>query len=216
MPSKTLLAVWGVIDFLLLAAGGMTIAISVLFKAPDPIRNIALTDFDLNFGLVLGIFYVATFCLSIGAILQRNHVTIGLAILNWALIADAIVTVIYGANLWYMTLQETLNFSRVWNTTTPARRIAVQEKFKCCGFLNNTAVEASGFCATPANALDNGCSATFLPLADTMLMDAFTTVYGYTAILVLFFLATMCVIKKRQETERFRQIDAKRGGGGFV
>ena len=51
MPSKTLLAVWGAFDFLLLAAGGMTIAISILFKSPDPIRSLVLTDFDLNCAL---------------------------------------------------------------------------------------------------------------------------------------------------------------------
>jgi hypothetical protein len=48
MVSKRLLAVWGVLDFLMLATGGAAIAISVLFKASNPIRNLILTDFDLN------------------------------------------------------------------------------------------------------------------------------------------------------------------------
>lgn len=48
MVSKGLIAVWGVLDFLMLAAGGATIALSVLFKAPNPIRNLVLTDFDLT------------------------------------------------------------------------------------------------------------------------------------------------------------------------
>lgn len=208
--------VWGVLDFLMLAAGGALIAFSVVFRAPDAIRNLVLNPPDLNFALALGIIYVVTFAVSIGAVIQRNHITIGLAILNWVLIVNTIITVIYGSTLWYMTLQEHANFANVWNATTPQARIAVQEKLHCCGFANNTAVEATGFCANPTNALNNGCSIPFVNISDTMLMDAFTTVYSFTAILVMLFVATMCVIKKRQEQERFRRIDAKRGGRGFV
>jgi len=200
----------------MLAAGGATIALSIVFKAPNAVRALILTDFDLNFALVLGIFYIATFFVSIGAIVQRNHVTIGLAILNWLLILDTVITVIFGSNLWFMTLQEQKNFGNEWNTTTPQHRIDVQNALQCCGFQNNSVVETQGFCATPANAQNNGCSVKFITMADTMLMDAFTTVYSFTAILVMLFMASMCVIKKRQEQERFRRIDAKRGGRGFV
>lgn len=216
MPSKSLMLVWGVLDFLMLAAGGALIAFSVVFRAPDAIRNLVLNPPDLDFALALGIIYVVTFAVSIGAVIQRNHITIGLAILNWVLIINTTITVVYGSTLWFMTLQEHANYANVWNATTPAARIAVQEKLHCCGFANNTAVEASGFCANPTNALDNGCSVPFVNISDTMLMDAFTTVYSFTAILVMLFVATMCVIKKRQEQERFRRIDAKRGGRGFV
>ena len=48
MPSKQLMAVWGLLDFLLLVAGVGLIAFSVILKAPDAIRNLVLTDFDLN------------------------------------------------------------------------------------------------------------------------------------------------------------------------
>jgi len=208
--------VWGVLDFLLLAAGGALIAFSILLKAPDAIRNLVLTPADLNFGLALGIIYVVTFAVSIGAVIQQNHVTIGLAILNWVLMLNTVITVVFGSTLWYMTLQEHVNFANVWNATTPQARIAVQERLHCCGFANNTAVEATGFCAVPSNALNNGCSIPFVNISDTMLMDTFTTVYSFTAILVMLFVATLCVIKKRQEQERFRRIDAKRGGRGFV
>jgi hypothetical protein len=216
MPSKQLMAVWGFLDFLMLAAGGALIAFSVILKAPDSLRSLVLTDFDLNFGLVVGVLYVATFIISIAAVIQRNHVTIGLAILNWVLMVNTVVTVIFGGNLWFMTLQEEKNFGEVWNATTSERRIGVQDQLQCCGFANNTAVEAGGFCADPNNTLNNGCDLKFIAFADTMLMDAFTTVYGFTGILVMLFVASMCVIKKRQEQERFRRIDAKRGGRGFV
>jgi len=48
MPSKQLMAVWGILDFLMLAAGGGMIAFSIILKAPDAIRALVLTDFDLN------------------------------------------------------------------------------------------------------------------------------------------------------------------------
>lgn len=48
MVSRKLMAVWGVLDFLLLATGGASIAFAILFKAPNPVRNLVLSDFDLN------------------------------------------------------------------------------------------------------------------------------------------------------------------------
>jgi len=208
--------VWGALDFLLLAAGAALIAFSITLRAPDVIRNLVLTSSDLNFGLALGILYMVTFVISIGAVIQQNHVTIGLAILNWALIINTVITGVFGSTLWFMTLEEHANYANVWNATTPDIRIAVQEELHCCGFSNNTAVEATGFCANATNALNNGCSIPFVNISDTMLMDTFTTVYSFSAILVMLFVATLCVIKKRQEQERFKRIDAKRGGRGFV
>lgn len=48
MQSKGVILVWGVLDFLLLAAGGSLIAFSIVFKAPDAIRNLVLNSSDLN------------------------------------------------------------------------------------------------------------------------------------------------------------------------
>jgi len=56
----------------------------------------------------------------------------------------------------------------------------------------------------------------FTGLADDLLCETFTTIWGFTAITTCLFISTLCVMKKRQETERFRKIDAKRGGRGFV
>lgn len=48
MVSMVLMAVWGTFDFFLLAAGGVMIAFSVLWKAPDVFRNLVLTNTDLT------------------------------------------------------------------------------------------------------------------------------------------------------------------------
>jgi hypothetical protein len=65
-------------------------------------------------------------------------------------------------------------------------------------------------------------------------IDLVPQVYGYMAVILCLLLASLCVIKKvtsipfkcqsqqlnfnsqRQEDERFKKIDAKRGGRGFV
>jgi hypothetical protein len=46
-------------------------------------------------GLVMGIALLLTSFLSVGAIIQRNHVTMGLVVLNWVLIADAVIVLIH-------------------------------------------------------------------------------------------------------------------------
>lgn len=79
-------------------------------------------------GLVLGIALIVTFAISIGAIVQRNHITIGLVILNWTLILDALGIVVIGTFVWFMTLRERDNFHQVFAAQTPQGRIAIQDK----------------------------------------------------------------------------------------
>jgi hypothetical protein len=48
MVSMALMAVWGTVDFFLLAAGGVMIAFSILWRAPDAFRNLVMTEMDLT------------------------------------------------------------------------------------------------------------------------------------------------------------------------
>jgi len=213
-----LMAVWGGLDFFLLAAGGVMIAFSVLWKAPDIFRNLVLSEMDLNVGLVLGILYAVTFVISVAAVVQRNHVTIGLIVLNWLLIFDTAFTVVFASILWFRTLQEQDNFEKVWIAAPSQARLTLQDAWKCCGYRNSTNLEIGGtVCSTVevANATV-GCITQFTGQADFLLNEAFTTIYSFTAITTSLLIATLCVMKKRQESERFRRIDAKRGGRGFV
>jgi len=218
MVSMVLMALWGTFDFFLLAAGGVMIAFSILWKAPDVFRNLVLTNMDLTLGMVLGILYAVTFVISVGAIVQRNHVTIGLVILNWLLIIDTTFTVLFAAVLWFPTLQEEDNFEKVWIATSVQTRLTLQDEWDCCGYRNGTNIEFGGTVCPTFNVANAtiGCMNQFTGLADTLLNETFTTVWGFTAITTCLFIATLCVMKKRQETERFRRIDAKRGGRGFV
>lgn len=79
-------------------------------------------------GTVLGIALLITFAVSICAIVQRNHVTIGLVILNYTLLIDAIGIIIIGTFVWYYTLQERANFHVLWAEASRETRITLQDQ----------------------------------------------------------------------------------------
>lgn len=84
-------------------------------------------------GTILGVALLVTCAISVGAIVQKNHVTIGLVILNYALLLDAIGIVIIGTFVWFFTLQERANFHRLWLQASPQTRITLQDQV-CCLF----------------------------------------------------------------------------------
>jgi hypothetical protein len=153
MPSKMLMSAWAFLDLCLLAAGVVSVALSIVWRAPNTLLNLVLTNADLTgaflpfvneeesaasyhillslqmiAGVVLGVFLLITFVFSIGAIVQRNHVTIGLVILNWLLIVDAIAILIIGTFVWFFTLRERDAYHKVWRAQTDAVKIEIQDK----------------------------------------------------------------------------------------
>ncbi|TCD68249.1 phospholipid scramblase 1 [Steccherinum ochraceum] len=226
MVSKALMGCWAFVDAWLLAAGVLSLVMSLVWKAPNLLLNFTLTSSDLTAGTVLGVALLITFAFSLGAIVQRNHVTIGLVMLNWLLVVDALIVIVVGTYIWFFTLKERDNYFERFKAATPDVRVQLQNKFQCCGyFTTNDTVELTGFCANQtfvntlvnANDLDQfRCVRPITAFADMTLNNIFSTVYGFMAIIILLFLASVCVINKRLEAERFKKIDAKRGGKGFV
>jgi len=225
MVSKKLMGVWVGLDILLLAAGALTLALSIVWRAPNVLMNIVISKADLTAGTVLGIAFIVTFAISLAAIVQRNHVTIGLVILNYTLLLDAIGIFCIGTFIWMYTLHERANFHELWVEATPSTRLTLQDHFKCCGYFNGTDFAEIGgsFCQSQdfinnlaTNNTNNFCVTPLTGFADFTLNNIFTTIYGFMAIVLCLLLASLCVIKKRQEDERFKRIDAKRGGRGFV
>jgi hypothetical protein len=168
---------------------------------------------------------IATVVISIFAIVQANHITIGLVILNWVIIADVVAILTIGTIIWDYTLTERADFHPIYAALTPAQRTTIQDMFSCCGYFNNTDyVEIGGsFCTSQAfvdnlnqTILSNQCVNPVTDFADYALNNTFTSTYGFMAVALSLFLITLCVIKKREEDERFKKIDAKRGGRGFV
>lgn len=225
MVSKKLMGVWIALDILLLTAGILTLALSIVWRAPNILNNFVLSSVDLNAGTILGVALLTTFMISVGAIIQRNHVTIGLVLLNYALLVDAIGILVIGTSIWFSTLQERAHFHTLWEDASPALRIALQDKLGCCGFFSGTDLAQIGgsFCQSQdfisglaSDVSSNFCVTPITGFAEVTLTNIFSTIYGFMAIVLCFLLASLCVIKKRQEAERFKKIDAKRGGGGFV
>jgi len=223
MVSRKLLGIWAFLDFCLLAAGAVTLALSLVLRSPNLLNNLVFRQADLIGGLALGIAMLITFAISIGAIVQPNHVTIGLVILNWALIVDGIGIVVLGTSIWFYTLGERLHYRDDFHALTASQRIAIQDRFKCCGYFDaSDAVIGGSFCQnstfvqTIVTNTSNFCVGPITGFADTSLDTTFTTVYGFMAIIITLFLASLCIIKVRKENERFKKIDAKRGGRGFV
>ncbi|KAF7800264.1 hypothetical protein EIP86_011511 [Pleurotus ostreatoroseus] len=215
MVSKKLMAFWAFVDLWLLAAGILSIVMSIVWRAHNLMINFTLSSQDLLAGTILGIFLLVTFGISIFAIVQRNHVTTGLVILNWVLIMDSVVVIVVGSFIWFYSLQQRNNYYKVFKSVSAATRVEIQDHFQCCGyFLTNDTIEASGFCASSAfNATTTSpCVGPITAFTDFTLNN----IYGYMAILICLFLASLCVISQRNETERFKKIDAKRGGKGFV
>ncbi|KAI5900145.1 uncharacterized protein SCHCODRAFT_02607132 [Schizophyllum commune H4-8] len=225
MVSKKLMGVWAFLDVALLAGGAFALAMSLIWRAPDMLRHLVLSDSYLNAGLAVGISMIITFFISIGGIVQKNHVTIGLVILNYCLVAEAIIVLVIGTFLWYFSLQERANFHEIWAAQTSDTRIKLQDTLNCCGYFNGTDLAEIGgsHCASQSfvdglNVTDesNFCVSKMTSYGDNILLNVFTTIYGFMAIVLCLLLATICVIKKRDEDERFKKIDAKRGGKGFV
>lgn len=219
------MGVWAALDFLLLAAGAVALSLSLIWRAPNTLMNMVLSPADLTAGMILGVALLVTCAISVAAIIQKNHVTIGLVILNYALLLDAIGIVIIGTFVWFFTLQERTSFHRLWSQASPQTRIILQDQLKCCGYFNGSDLAEVGgsFCQNQefisglaSNITTNFCVTPIINFADMTLNNVFTTIYGYMAIVLCLLLASLCVIKKRQEDERFKKIDAKRGGRGFV
>src|ERR1700761_7163519 len=83
-------------------------------------------------GLAMGIAFLVTSAFAVGAIIQRNHVTIGLVILNWILIADAIIVLVVGTFVWFYTLRERAEFHTLYAKMQPSQRITIQDKVNHC------------------------------------------------------------------------------------
>lgn len=218
------MGVWAGLNFLLLAAGAVSLALSIVWRKPDILMNMVLSNADLTAGTIMGIAFIVTFFIAVAGVVQRNHVTIGLVITNYVLLTDALGVLIIGTFVWFFTLKERANFHALWIAATPDVRKQLQDKLHCCGyFAGNDSAEISNFCANQTfittlndTILSNFCVTPITAFADTTLNNIFTTTFGFMAIVLCLLLATLCVIKKRHEDERFKKIDAKRGGKGFV
>lgn len=201
-----------------MAAGLLSLTLSIVWRQPNLLLNLTFSGMELTAGSVLGIALLATFVLSLLVIIQRG--TLGLKILNWVLLANSIIILFIGTYIWVFTLHERNNYHAVFGQQSNETKILIQDMLKCCGYFNAADEVAFGGATCPnqaaATALNNFCVTPITKFTDSTLDNVFSTVDGFMAIVIGFFLANMCVIKKRQEFERFEKIDSKRGGHSFI
>ena len=224
MPSKYLHGFYGFFALAIAVFGIISMVFSFLWRRDDLLLNMVFSDSDLTgacwldpstfpsfsrqclslAGLVLGIALLLTSFLSIGAIIQRNHVTIGLVVLNWVLIADALIALIVGTIVWFYTLRERAEFHTQYGKLQDSQRVTIQDKvsqhfypypafltslncdqFSCCGYFDasDLVVYNGTFCQSPAfvnslntSVLSNFCVTPITEYADTSLNNVFTYV----------------------------------------
>jgi hypothetical protein len=82
----------------------------------------------------MGIALLITTAFSVAAIIQRNHVTIGLVVLNWVLISDAIIVLVVGTFVWIYTLRERTEYHLKYAQLQPSQRVTVQDMVRLISF----------------------------------------------------------------------------------
>jgi hypothetical protein len=146
MPSKYLYGFYGFFTLGLTIAGIISVLFSILWRKNDMMLNMTFSNADLNgtfvvfhpvvifsqchlssAGIVMGVAFLITTAFSIGAIIQRNHVTIGLVVLNWVLISDGIIVLVVGTFVWLYTLRENAEYHVKYAQLQPSQRVTVQD-----------------------------------------------------------------------------------------
>lgn len=137
---------WSFVDMLLLAAAVASIVFSIVERKPDLMANIAISTEQLNgeclrlqvpnteptggpaAGLIMGVVLLASWIVSIIAVLSPTATVTGFVVLNWMLIMDVIAILVVGTSLWFYTLHIEDNYLAVWTSLPDASKLAVQNK----------------------------------------------------------------------------------------
>ncbi|WWC68125.1 uncharacterized protein I206_102047 [Kwoniella pini CBS 10737] len=225
---RKLIIIWSFLNFCLFSAGILLITLSILLSKPDYlILSLISTKINLKIiGITLGSTYIFSTIFSIISILFSSIENSNLLkILNIWLIIIAFLTLIFGSYIWIFSLNQISTFFEIWLNQSINIQERIQDKFQCCGYFNGT-LEGGfknqiGFCSNSIFASNQiGCQSIITsaksPGSDFTLENIFTSIYGFEIIIGLLFLITVCLINERQIKVRFKRIDEKRGGGGFV
>lgn len=154
-------------------------------------------------GTALGVALITSFLISIVAIAQKNHVTLGFIVLNYALLLDAMGIIVIGTFVWWYTLEERADYYKLWLQSSGTTRIALQDKvlalplsplfspflqmwfpqFQCCGYFSGSDLAEIGgkFCVSQdfidslsIDDLKHFCVTPLTKFADSTLNHIFT------------------------------------------
>ena len=147
MVSRKLMGVWLALDCLLLISGLISVILPQVLRASGTtFMRMVFSSADLtgswihsplgclthvsptSAGTVLGVALITSFLISIVAFAQKNHVTLGFVVLNYALLLDAIGIIVIGTFVWWYTLEERADYYKLWLQSPGATRIELQDK----------------------------------------------------------------------------------------
>lgn len=179
-----------------------------LIRKPEPANHVS--GVIVNAALIF-----VTFLISLpGAALSTNR--IWLKITGWMIAATAHVTLLLGVSIWFSTLQTRANLGTTLAQQSAHSQSLIQQKFQCCGYLNNPFTPDSVCTSAFVAAQKLSCVGPLSNYANSFLDRIFTALFGLVGLDVALLLAVVVVLKTRAEKARYRHIDEKNGiHGGF-
>jgi hypothetical protein len=131
MLSKKLIGAWAFFDICLMAAGVLSLTLSFIWRRPNLLLNLTFSNLDLTCKCYLCLcvshpfLKLATFVLSLLVVVRRG--TLGLKILNWALLFNGVIILFIGTYIWIFTLHERNNYHAVFGGQSDATKVLIQD-----------------------------------------------------------------------------------------
>jgi len=207
------------------AAGGLLIVFALMTEAETSqaptvetvARNLLLMQCPLSAAIGNAGLIFVTFLTSLPAMILP--MTRGwLKLHGYMTVVCAMFTMILGLTIWFETLRTRSNLFKVWMSQPAATQSLIQQKLKCCGYINSTSppfvVDTTCTNSLVAENL-GGCVGPFSTFANNFLDLVFTGAFGIVGVDVALVLATAMLLKDRKEKIRYRHIDEKNGSGAF-
>jgi len=219
MPTNKLMWAFVVADFVFVASGATMLGFVLISESSSneipTIDNVAnhllLKSCPLTAAIVNSVFIFITFLVSLPALVMRQNKG-WLRAHGWMTVVCALFTLILGLVIWFQTLQTRSELLGVWANEAPRTQGLLQQKFNCCGYLSFRQppfVQDSTCPNRLAAAQKQGCITPFSNFANQYLDVVFTGFFGMVGVDALLLLCTVCVLKYREEQERYRHIDEK-------
>ena len=162
-----------------------------------------------------GALIFLTFLISLpGVALSTNR--LWLRMTGLMIVICAHVTLLIGIIIWFSTLQTRANLGHTFAKQTPLKQSLIQQKFHCCGYLNNPPTLDNVCTSTFVASQKVDCAGPFSNFANGFLDLIFTAMFGIVGLDMVFLLAVVVVLKDRAEKERYRHIDEKNGIHGGI
>lgn len=78
----------------------------------------------------MGVVLLASWIVSIIAVLSPTAQVTGFIVLNWMLMLDVVAILVVGTSLWFFTLHIEDNYLAVWQSLSNASKIVVQDEVR--------------------------------------------------------------------------------------